>query len=101
MQKFADIAFKDNKFHLTGDLDFSNVMTIYNKSLKQMRDQSTLTFDFAALKSSNSAGFALLIEWIKFAKKNNLPIYFENLTQDILAIAKTTGIDKLIANMQR
>lgn len=101
MEKSADIAFRDNKFHITGELDFANVMAIYKKSLLQMHDQATLTFDFSSLKSSNSAGFALIVEWIKFAKSQNKPICFENLSDDLLSIAKTSGMDKLIVNMKR
>jgi len=93
MKKMADITFKDNQFFISGDLDFSNVMSLYNKSLLTAQRCSALQFDFSQLKSSDSSGLALIIEWIKLAKKSNKPISFSHLSADIMSIAKAAGID--------
>lgn len=89
----ADITFKDNQFFISGDLDFSNVMSLYNKSLLTAPRCSDLQFDFSQLASSDSSGLALIIEWIKLAKKLNKPIHFSHLSEDIMSIAKAAGID--------
>ena len=97
MQKHADIKFQDHQFLVTGNLDFSNVIWVYKKSLLQMHHQTQLVFDFSGLKSSNSAGFALIIEWVKFAKQHHQSIAFTNLPSALLSIAKIAGLDKLLA----
>jgi phospholipid transport system transporter-binding protein len=93
MQKFADITRQENKFLITGDLNFSNVMSVYEKSLPQLIKCPALVFDFSQLKSSDSAGLALIIEWIKLSKQQNKSIQFINLSNDIMSIAKAAGID--------
>jgi phospholipid transport system transporter-binding protein len=96
MQKTADIIFQNNKFLISGDLDFSNVMLVYAKSLPQLEASSAWEFDFSSLKSSDSSGLALIIEWLKLAKRSNKSIQFTHLSPDLISIAKAAGIDQLI-----
>lgn len=93
----ADILFKNNQFFLTGDLTYSNVMSIYEKSLPDLYKCLELRFDFSRLKSSDSSGLALMIEWIKFSKHQHRRIQFLNLSKELMAIAKVAGIDGLIS----
>ncbi len=94
--KNADIIFKDNQFFITGDLTLFNVMSVYEKSLPDLYKCLELCFDFSQLKSSDSAGLALIIEWIKFSKWQHKPIQFKHLSNDIMSIAKAAGINHLI-----
>lgn len=93
MQKIADITLQDNQFLISGDLDFSNVMSVYTKSLQQSDKCSELIFDFSQLKSTDSAGLALIVEWIKLSKLLNKPIHFNHLSSDIMSLAKAAGVD--------
>ena len=94
MHKNADITFQNNQFILTGDLNFSNAMSVYEKSLQQLTQCTDLDFNFSQLQSSDSSGLALVIEWVNLAKRYNKPIRF-TLSQDLMSIAKAAGIDKL------
>lgn len=98
MQKQADITFDEQRLILSGDLNFLNVMPLYQKSLPYLHQCPELPFDFAEVKSSDSAGLALIIEWIKYAKRSNKQIHFSHLSQDLLSIATAAGIDQLIAS---
>ena len=97
MQKLADITFKDNQFFIAGELNFFNVMSLFQKSLPQLQQYRELHFNFSELKSSDSGGLALIMEWIKFAKQQNKAIYFTHLSKDILSLAKAAGLDSLIS----
>ena len=97
MYKYADITFQNDTFLLLGELNFFNVMSIYKKSLPQLHACLELAFDFSQLKSSDSSGLALILEWIKFASHCNKPIRFSHLSEDLMLIAQAAGIDKLIA----
>jgi len=96
MKKYADIIFQDNKFAITGDLDFFNVMSVYEKSLAQLHKEKSWHFDFSGLKSCDSSGIALMIEWIKLAKKQSKSIEFSHLSPEILSTAKAAQLDNLI-----
>lgn len=80
---------------LSGELDFSNVEAVYQKSLAQWKNSSDICIDFSKLKSANSAGLALMVEWLKLANQQNKTIQFKTVSQDLLAIAKVAGMDKL------
>jgi phospholipid transport system transporter-binding protein len=96
MKKQADITWQDNIFSIQGDLNFSNVMAVYKKSLPQIKIHHELIFDFTTLNSSDSAGLALIIEWIKLSKQQNKICHFKNLSADIMSLAKAAGISGML-----
>ena len=98
MQKQADIKLIGQTFFITGELNLHNVTMIYEKSLPQLKKCKQWNFNFSQLVSGDSAGFALIIEWIKLAKYCNKPIRFVRLSDDLLSIAKVAGITELINN---
>lgn len=97
MQKLADITFQNNTFHVIGDLDFSNVMSVYQKSLSNLMKCPEAIFNFSQLTSSDSSCLALIMEWMKFAASERKPIRFTHLSAELMSIAKAAGMDKLIA----
>lgn len=96
MLKQADIVFQDGKFLVSGELCFANVMTIYRKSLPLLAVSPTFIFNFTQVTKSDSSGLALVIEWLKLAKKQGKAIRFESLSSELMAIAKAAGIEALI-----
>jgi len=96
MLKNADITFDHQTCQVSGELDFSNVMSLYWKSLPQLEAREKLVFDFSQVKTSDSAGLALIIEWIKFATAQNKSIQFNHISSDLMSIAKAAGLDHLI-----
>ena len=98
MLKNADITFNENRFLVSGDLNFSNVMSVYENSLNQLHHCRELRFDFSQLRSSDSSGLALIMEWIKFARQHQKAVHFSHLSQDLMSLAKVSGLDKIIPN---
>lgn len=93
MRKQADIIAENHHLVVTGDLQFSNVMSVYQKSLSLISPSGELVFDFSRLQSSDSSGLALIMEWIRLARKQKRKISFIHLSKDIMSIAKAAGID--------
>lgn len=56
-----------------------------------------LDIDLTAVSRSDSAGVALLIEWLRRAKKSQRQIRFNNMPKQMHEIAKVTGVDKMLA----
>lgn len=94
--KFADILFQSDGWHLVGELDFSNVMMIYLKSLPELQRSKNILIDFSKLKKSNSAGLVLLFEWLRYAKLHKKHIELKDLSPDILSIAEVARVDHLL-----
>jgi len=94
----SNITYKNNCLALSGPLDFDTVMDLWRSSLPLLAERSELTFDLSSVSNSNSAGLALLLEWVKYAKNSNKRIHFKNIPSQLLSIAAVSGIDKIIIN---
>lgn len=93
--KIADITLRDKTFFISGDLNFTNVMSVYEKSLPLISQSPELIFDFTQLKSSDSSGLALFAEWVKLSKFQNKSIQFMHLSAELLSVAKAAGIESM------
>lgn len=98
MAKQADITLAGNRLTLSGELDFSNVMSLLAKSTSLCLPLTDVVIDFSQLKNSNSAGLALMIEWIKLAKAHQKRITFDHVSTDLISIAKVSGLYHIIAS---
>ncbi|OGT37017.1 MAG: hypothetical protein A3F12_01090 [Gammaproteobacteria bacterium RIFCSPHIGHO2_12_FULL_38_14] len=96
MKKNAAIFLKDNIFFVSGDIDFYNVMDIYNQSLLLFKTMKQVIFDFSQVKSSDSSGLALAIEWIKLSKIDHQTIQFKHFPEKLLSIAKVSSLYDVI-----
>ncbi len=95
--KTVDITYQDNTLKVSGTLSFSNVMSVYEKSLPYLTEQSKWIFDFSAVVSSDSAGLALMFEWIKLANIRQQSFQFLHVSQDLLSLAKAAGLLPLLS----
>ena len=96
MNGLADIVNQENRLMISGDLNFSSVPHVWQKSLPLLASQSTFDFDLSAVTSVSSAGLALLIEWLKYARKQHKTCRFFHVPQQLLSIAEAAGIANLI-----
>jgi phospholipid transport system transporter-binding protein len=44
--------------------------------------------------NADSAGLALLIEWIKYTRSNRISLHFKNIPEQLLSLAKLSGFDQ-------
>ncbi len=97
MTNKAEIRMDGNTLRLTGDLDFSNVMPLYQQSLTWFQQNNdALCVDFSGLTSANSVVLALIVSWIRIARQQAKTIQLKNISQDIMSLAKSSGLDKVL-----
>lgn len=97
MNKQAGMKLSNQIIFVDGELNFNNVMSVYAKSLSLIAQCSELAFDFSDLRSSDSSGLALIIEWVKLAKSRQKPIRFLHLPPYLQALATAASLDGLLA----
>lgn len=83
---------RGDRLLITGDLNFSTVAVLWKKALPWLVTNDALCIDLSQVKSANSAGLALLIEWVRYAKSQNKTIVFKGLPHSIKVLAEISGL---------
>lgn len=91
----------DGRFALTGEMSFETAERILHASEEPFEQHTRIEVDLSGVQKSDSAGLALLLEWITWANHTVREIHFTNTPERILAIAKTTEVDHLLQRGER
>lgn len=98
MSKNAEVRIENNTLYVCGELDFSNAIFIYQQSQPLfLSAASALVIDFSGLHAANSVVMALMIDWMRRAKRADKSIQFKHLSSDVMSLARASGLDKIIA----
>ncbi len=87
----------DGSFQLEGELSYSNVSNIYRKTanlFKKLNDD--IQIDLSGVTHSDSAGIALLVEWLSEARDNNQVIQFINVPKQMLEMVRISSLDRVL-----
>jgi len=87
----------DGQFTLAGDLSFGTAEQIRRASKTQFDGQASIEINLSHVETTDSAGLALLLEWIGWANHSNVEIRFLNIPEKILAIAQTAEVGELLS----
>ena len=92
MLKAVSIVNQNGRLIVSGDLNFLTVPIVWEHSLPLLSTSQELNFDLEKITFSNSAALALLIEWIKYAKKNQKKIQFHHIPPQLTSIINAAGV---------
>jgi phospholipid transport system transporter-binding protein len=84
------------RFAVSGNLTFSSIDKDTVKSFPFLQGPGAITLDFSDVGKTDSAGLALIVEWIKFARRRQIPLLFENIPGQLLTLAKLSGFGQLL-----
>lgn len=79
-----------------GELSFATVNAVLSQTKNMFESVTYLNIDLAAVTRSDSAGVALLIDWMRTAKDASKKIVFHNIPAQMLEIASASGLDELL-----
>lgn len=97
MNGVATLQAENGRLMLSGDLNFASVVTIWHESLPFLKSNEKIIIDFSRVTTANSAGLALMVEWIKWAaKQGRSSISFVAIPEQILSIAKVSGLEAIL-----
>ncbi len=97
--RFEDLG--EGRFALHGALGFETVDELLRESKDRFADYSIITIDFTGVTDSDSAGLALLLEWVNWAKHYVREIHYENIPRQITAIAEISEVDTMLRAGER
>jgi phospholipid transport system transporter-binding protein len=81
-------------FALEGDLTFATIDKQSVESLAFLTTAKDITVDLSAVVCTDSAGLALMIEWIKYSRSKRINLHFKKIPQQLLKLAKLSGFDQ-------
>jgi phospholipid transport system transporter-binding protein len=80
-------------FTVKGKLTFASIDKQIVKSFNFLKGIDSICIDLAKVEASDSAGLALMIEWIRLSRMNRVRLRFKNIPEQLLALAKLSGFD--------
>ncbi len=94
MQKIEILRPALNSYIIKGDLTFSTLDKTSTKVLNFQQSASTINIDLQQLGKIDSAGLALLIEWIKLAHAHQIELRFQHIPTQLSALVKLCDISE-------
>ena len=91
----------DGRFSLSGRMTFDTAGDILRKSEDLFEPHTLLEIDLSGITHTDSAGLALLLEWITWANHTVREIRFAGMPEKINAIARTTEVESLLSRGER
>ena len=80
---------------LSGPVTLANVAQVLEEGLQQIRDGAR-TIDLGEVTELDSSLLAMLLAWLREAKRRNSELAFANLPQGLETIAQLYGVDGLL-----
>jgi len=91
----------DGRFTLSGAMSFDTAEEILRASESLFEQHNRLELDLSGVTDTDSAGLALLLEWVTWANHTVREIRFAGMPEKIIAIARTTEVDDLLTRGER
>lgn len=87
----------DGRYVLHGELSMQTVPVVLRGSrelINAMRGE--VTIDLSRVARADSAGLALLIEWLRNTRNNGVKLNFEQLPEQLIQIAKISELYRIL-----
>ncbi len=91
----------DGRYRLRGEMTFQTCGKILRQSEPAFEEHTRIEVDLSGVTRTDSAGLALLLEWITWANHTVREIRFEDVPERIDAIAKVTEVEELLKKGER
>jgi len=92
----VELTYEGDRVVLSGPLTFDTVSSLSREVNLFQNSGSSVTVDFAGVSRADSAALALLLDWMRQASAKGRRVEFSNLPENMLALAKVSGIDELL-----
>lgn len=101
MSDYELIEHGNGRVSLSGRMTFANAGAILRQSEPLFEKHTRIEVDLSGVTHSDSAGLALLLEWITWANHTVREIRFTGIPEKVRQIARTTEVDDLLRKGER
>lgn len=96
MDHFAIAADGDARLQATGDLTFTTAAAALRDGFNLLKRDGTWVVDLSGVISGDSAGVAVLVEWMAAVRAAGGSIRYENVPAQMRAIARIADLEDLL-----
>jgi phospholipid transport system transporter-binding protein len=89
------------RFTLRGAVNFATARAVLEQSAALFRDVPVIKVDLSGVTETDSAGLALLIEWVSWARQAQREMRFFEIPKQICAIARISEAEDLLRAGER
>ena len=84
------------RFEVHGNLTFESATRMLEQSKLLFAEHNRIHVDLSGVRDADSAGLALLIEWLSWARRSEREIDYEGLPERLAAIAEISEVSELV-----
>ncbi len=95
----ADVAFDvtaDGRASVRGPLTFATVGALLKSGTDFLTGRSSGRIDLAGVQAADSAGLALLVEWLSLSGASGCTLKYENIPAVFLQLARLSDLEPLL-----
>ena len=100
MSRVQLIPGSDGIWRLRGELSFASVPEVLRKSGDLFANDGDLTLDLQGVDAADSAGLALLLEWLAMSQQRKQRLRLRNLPKGLQDIAEVSNLGALFARIK-
>lgn len=93
MPAFSLIEQTAGTYSVEGDLTFLSINKDVVRSYDFLKSANNICIDLTNVSSADSAGLALLVEWIKHSKVYSTDLSYKNIPHQLHTLASLSGLD--------
>lgn len=86
----------DGLYMVSGPLTFDSAPGLWREGLRLFEGSESLVLDLKDVTRTDSAGLALLVEWMREARRRSVDIRFRHIPEQLMAIARTCNLQALL-----
>ncbi len=86
----------DERAMLSGELRFDTVGSLLEAGSRVIGEGRVAVIDLASVSAGDSAGLALLIEWLSVARNVDRPLRYENIPLQLQQLARLSEVEELL-----
>ncbi len=88
---------KADYYGLVGDLSFDSVVAIEKEGFAVIDEGSeSITLDLSQVQACSSAAMALLLSWLRFAKRRQKQLHFVHLPSALMAMIQRAELESVM-----
>jgi len=87
---------QDDRSRVNGVLHFATVAALLQPGTEAIGSGHAAVIDLAGVSDSDSAGLALLIEWLSIAKAASRSLKYENIPAQLHQLARLSEVEDLL-----